>query len=56
MSAAFHGRRSGEEAPSVVIRAVDSTFWEVFGSEDCLRKLAVQFTDVRPARPDAGDR
>ena len=51
----FYGRRAGEDAPSIVIRSVDSTLWEVFGSDECLRKIESAFTDVRPARPGAGD-
>jgi hypothetical protein len=50
----FYGRSPGEDVPSIVIRSVDSTFWEVFGSDESLRKIESGFTDVRPATPDAG--
>ena len=50
----FYGTRPGEDVPSIVIRSVDSTLWEVFGSDDCLRKIESAFTNVRPASPDAG--
>lgn len=50
----FYGTRLGEDVPSIVIRSVESTFWEVFGSDECLRKIESGFTDVRPASPDAG--
>ena len=50
----FYGRRPGEDTPSIVVRAVDSTLWEVFGGEECLRKIEDGFSDVRPADPDAG--
>lgn len=51
---AFYGSRPGEEMPSIVIRVVDSSFWEVFGSEECLRKIESGFLNVRPASEDAG--
>ena len=50
----FFGTRRGEDVPSIVIRSVDSTSWEIFGSDECLRKIESGFTDVRPASPDAG--
>ncbi|HMF42758.1 MAG TPA: hypothetical protein VKQ32_18935 [Polyangia bacterium] len=50
----FYGRCPGEDAPSIVIRSVDSTLWEVFGSDECLRKIESGFDNVRPAGSDAG--
>ena len=50
----FLGRRPGEEADSLRIRAVDSSFWEIFGGKGPLEKIRASFSDVRPARRDAG--
>ena len=50
----FYGRHPGEDAPSIVIKSVNSTLWEVFGSDESLRKIESGFTNVRPASPDAG--
>ena len=50
----FYGRHPGEDAPSIVIKSVDSTLWEVFGSDESLRKIESGFTNVRPASPGAG--
>ena len=50
----FYGRRPGENVPSIVVRSVDGTSWQVFANDKCLRKIESGFTDVRPARSDAG--
>lgn len=50
----FFGRLPDEQAPSVIIRAVDSTLWEVFGPSELLAAVSRAFSDVRPARYDAG--
>jgi hypothetical protein len=50
----FYGSRPGESTPSLVIRSIDSTLWEVFGSDECLRKVESGFSNVRPASEDAG--
>ena len=50
----FRGRLPVEVADSLVIKAIDSTLWEVFGSDEHLRKIEVAFHDVRPAEEDAG--
>jgi hypothetical protein len=50
----FYGMRPGEDKPSIIVRSVDSTLWEVFGSDECLRKIESGFTNVRPASSDAG--
>jgi hypothetical protein len=50
----FFGRRPGEESDSLRIRAVDSSFWEIFGGKGPLEKIRASFSDVRSARRDAG--
>lgn len=45
----FSGRLSSEVTDSLVIKAIDSTLWEVFGSSECLAKVKHAFRDVRPA-------
>jgi len=49
----FLGRRPDEPKPSLVLRAIDSTLWEVFADDDCLRKLSHSFEDVRPTDASA---
>jgi hypothetical protein len=50
----FTGRvRPGAE-PEIIIQAVDSTLWEVFGDPDVLSKIERRFYDVTPASYDAG--
>ena len=46
----FCGRRPGELEDSLVIKAIDSALWEVFGDDECLDKIRSGFSDVRPAR------
>ncbi|MGO1069384.1 hypothetical protein [Lysobacter sp. CA199] len=46
----FYGRRAGEVGPSLIIKAVDSSYWEVFGDAVCLNRLRARFDDVRAAR------
>ena len=43
----FFGRRPGEPKPSLTIRAIDSTVWEVFADEDSFQKLRNAFKDIR---------
>jgi hypothetical protein len=50
----FLGRLPGEVVPSVRIRAIDSTSWEVYGDELCIDRVRAAFKSVRPAQPDAG--
>jgi hypothetical protein len=50
----FRGRYPGEATESLLIKAIDSTVWEVFGDDDCLGKIRTAFKDVRPAATDAG--
>jgi hypothetical protein len=45
----FSGRIPGEGTDSLIIKAIDSTLWEVFGSPACLAKIKARFHDVRPA-------
>jgi hypothetical protein len=45
----FSGRIPGEATDSLVIKAIDSTFWEVFGSPAHLAGIQACFHDVRPA-------
>lgn len=46
----FLGTQPGETTPTLVIRAVDSSWWEVHGDELCIERIGRRFTDVRPAR------
>lgn len=48
----FSGRLSSEVTDSLVIKAIDSSLWEVFGSRACLEKVRHAFCDVRPAGYD----
>jgi hypothetical protein len=48
----FLGRRVSEKEGSIRIRAIDSSFWEVFGDNACLEKVRATFRDVRPAAVD----
>ncbi len=50
----FIGTRPGEASPSLLIRAEDSSWWEVHGDEACIDLIRRRFTSVRPARYDAG--
>jgi hypothetical protein len=50
----FCGRLIGETVHTLVVRAIDSTLWEVFGDDGCLSKIRARFKAVRPAHPDAG--
>jgi hypothetical protein len=50
----FIGTRPGETSPTLVIRAVDSSWWEVHGEEACIERIGRRFTDVRPVRYHAG--
>ena len=45
----FRGRRPGEAHDSLIVKAIDSTLWEVFGPDDCLVRIRSAFSDVRPA-------
>ena len=50
---AYRGSPTSEEA-WLVIRAVDSSFWEVFSDDDnVLRQLRVRFHDVQDLAADA---
>jgi len=40
--------------PDIIIKAVDSTSWEVFADADALAAIRRRFADVRPAGYDAG--
>jgi len=46
----FFGRHPQDNFDSLIICAIDSSFWEVFGNDACLDKIRACFTDVRPAR------
>lgn len=45
----FESRRPREACASLLISAIDSSYWEVFGSDACLAKIRSTFRDVRPA-------
>jgi hypothetical protein len=49
----FLGRKPNELNLSLILRAIDSSLWEVFGNEDCLRKLSHSFRDVHPTDASA---
>jgi len=49
----FTGRLPNEEAGSIVIKAIDSSFWEVFASNENIAKLRPRFNDIRPTRHEA---
>jgi hypothetical protein len=50
----FTGRVRSDAPPEIVIQAVDSTLWEVFGDPDALSGIQRRFSDVKPASYDAG--
>jgi len=54
MDGDFFGRREPGAPPDIIIKAVDSTLWEVFADADALAAIRRRFADVRPAAYDAG--
>ena len=46
-------RSQGRATPDIIIKAVDSTLWEVFADADALAAIR-RFADVRPSASDAG--
>lgn len=50
----FYGSLPGEPSATLVIRAIDSTLWEVFGNERCLSLVRLSFNAVKPARYEHG--
>jgi hypothetical protein len=49
----FTGSKPGAQ-PEIIIHAVDSTLWEVFGDAAALSEIERRFSDVKPASYDAG--
>jgi hypothetical protein len=50
----FEGRRPGDTVPWLTLRAVDSSWWEVYSDDPSpLEALKRTFKDVRPARYEA---
>jgi hypothetical protein len=43
----FYGRRPGEDAPSLVIKAIDSTLWEVWGDDATIARVRTCFDVVK---------
>jgi hypothetical protein len=50
----FRGTLPGENRPSLVIKAVDSTLWVVHGDEACIDEIRRAFADVRPTHYHGG--
>jgi hypothetical protein len=46
----FSGKLPTEAADSLIIKAIDSTLWEVFACSASLAKVQASFRDVRPAQ------
>ncbi|HEX6591898.1 MAG TPA: hypothetical protein VF050_07855, partial [Moraxellaceae bacterium] len=44
----FQGRLPGSQSADLVIKAIDSTLWEVFAEDACLDRIRKAFRDVRP--------
>jgi hypothetical protein len=50
----FYGRQPHEKNASLIVKAIDSTLWEVFGDEKCLSLVRTRFTSVKPAAYELG--
>jgi hypothetical protein len=46
----FFGHRGADSPPEIIIWAIDSTLWMVFGDADALERIRRRFSDVRPGQ------
>jgi L-alanine-DL-glutamate epimerase-like enolase superfamily enzyme len=50
----FYGRQLHEKNATLIVKAIDSTLWEVFGDEKCLSLVRAKFSAVKPAAYELG--